>query len=321
MEPPTINYVLIEDRKNIWEDYKYILDEQFPNLKAHKRSRFLESFKEMEDNLYEAIIEGKLDLIISDISLTLDTKYKETFISKLLINVFKRLTPPQKRTINRKGMGLILVTQFPEDNLATIIGEDILFLNQFFQDWSFIKNENFETKIADKLNEFTTNFTYTPNGWYHNDRLDNYVHHQDSKEITFYLKDEPTISIRGRNIIAITTDLLYYHQKDDLQSVIQIVAHEIELADFMKETKTAFILDGRDMDNHFYDAAIVYFLPIRNRRNGIPEVIINSTQAWRSNCLNRGRLLTLDKDKTIQFKCSFPILNQFIDNRYPRLNQ
>ncbi len=316
-----IHYLLIEDRKNIWEDFNYILDVEFSDLKAHKRNRYIESFTDMENNLYEAIIEGELDLIISDISLTLDTKNKETFISQLLINVFKRLTPSQKKTINRKGMGLILVTQFPEDNLATIIGEDILFLNQFFQDWSFIKNEDFETKIADKINEFTTNFEHTSNGWYHNDRLDDYAH-QNSKEITFYLKNKPTIRVRGKNIIAITTTLLYYfNQNDEQQEEVQIVAHEKELTDFMKETKTTFILDGRDMDNHFYDDAIIYFLPIRNRKNRIPEIIINTTHPWRSKGLNRGRLLTLNSNKTIQFNCSFPILNKFIDKHYPKLNR
>lgn len=317
----TINYILIEDRKNIWEDYQYMLDDKFSNLKPHKRSRYIESFRDMEDNLYAAIIDGNLDLIISDISLSFDTSDKNTFISQLLKNIFDRLNYTQKKAIVHKGMGLILVTQFPEDNLATIIGEDMAFLNTSFKGWSFLKKEDFSTRIAAAITHFRTNFTSTSNGWYHNDHLDTHFHNNNFAEIHFYLRDGPKITLRGQDIIAITTEILYYFDQNEAgQKIVQQIAHEKDFETFLQETNTMPILDGRDPDNHFYDTAIVYFLPIRNRRNGTPETIINATHKWRRQGRNRGRTLILDEDRTIRFDCSFSILNTFIDKQYPRLN-
>ena len=320
---PTINYILIEDRGPLWKKYNGILKKQFPNLTPHKRSSFIESFKDMEDNLYEAIIGGDLDLIISDISLSYETSNKDTFISRLLQNILKRLNSSQKRFLAHKGMGLILVTQFPENNLATIIGEDIKFLNRFFQDWSFLKKADFEEKITKKVNLFTENFTHTSNGWYHNDKLENHFNKPAINEYSFLLENGLTIKINGPNIIALSEQV--NHKKEKVRTLhffdennqVKVVIHTKEMEAFLDKTNTVPIPDGRDKENQFYEKSTVYFLPIRNRR----KVIINATKNWRSRCLNRGRqLILLEKNMSILFNCSFPILNTFIDKHYRRLN-
>lgn len=310
-----ITYLLIEDRKNMWQEYQSILAEQCPDLQPHPNNKFFDSFKKIEDNIYQAILSSNVDLIISDISLSYDTKDKSTYISQLLRNVVKRLNDKKHRVLARKGIGLILVTLFPKDNLSIILAEDLSFLGDHFRHWSFFESEHFEEKIEEKLQKFKDHFIETPVGWYREDLLENYRHSMAINQFNFYLANQRLI--RGQDIIALTqNEVTYLHNGQIVQNT-----HNEDLQSFMEKTGTYRICDGRSLEEKKSFHRIkesIYFLHIRNRK---PLTLINLEHAWRIERLNRGRRLTLIVDDVrVGYNCSFPILDDFLDtSKFPRI--
>ena len=324
-------YLLIEDRRNKWEEYAEILEKQFSNfLHPHESNRYLEKYQDIQQNLTEAIKSTELDLIISDISLSIDTKDPDFFVTKMLREILDQFNHKRERQYRnlflRKGVALVLVTQFDEHNLSTIIDRDHDFLSKYFT-WSYIPAEDFEDRIGEKIENFEKDFTETPSGWYHNNHLDEYTHLLGNKIIKVIWHNRIR-EVRLRDVIAITREPVSSESDSLIEKVLFIEnSHEVRhkflkgelhmgLADFLEITKPHIFLNGRETDHIFQSTSeTTYMLHVRNRD---PFTLINVHHNWESRPRNRGRMLTLRGIDDYQCQVSFDSLNRYIDAKIPR---
>ena len=119
--------------------------------------------------------------------------------------------------------------------------------------------------------------------------------------------------IRAQNVISVTNTAVTY--LDDGQLVTH--PHNKTIDDFLQETATYRIIGGRNTDEQFHRIQeSIYFLHIRQRN---PFTVINLNHTWCVKKLNRGRKLILTiGDNTVEYNCSFPILDDFLDSSFGR---
>ena len=324
-----VKYLIIDDVFDQWDGYNLYLKEHqkvnqdsipLKNLVSHEKNMHIRGgYNEIKVHLKEILETDELSLLITDISLGGQDNSTDPriWITTLLQELIKE-SEIIKKILERRGLGLILVTQHHSNILNRIIQDNQNFLNQYFPStWRYISSEEFEDSIVDSVEDLSKYFEELNGRWFHIQNRDEFFHKigLESKYFTSN-EDDKILKLNLSQIVSLeilnTHSLITYVEENTLKTFLtsDFKRHDEDLFSDLKDDFgiTNLSAFGRnDLPDAFYPEN-EYFLQIRARN---PLSFINNSIDWRIENSGHGRLLEY-MGKVL--KCSFPSLNDHFNS-------
>lgn len=329
------NYLLVEDNETQWKTYNKVWlqpwiaakieergindhsreEQMFSSLEAHPKNHYLPNLEAIKDNISAALLDGNLDLLISDIALGGEENYMEdtAWIDKVLMQIIQE-SPKIQAILNRRNMGLVIMTRHSSDIVANFIQRAQVFLNTWFPGWVFLTKNNFIEGFQGKFNELATSYQVVRGRWCHLAKVTDYINHLNGGMVHQF-EWRKDVNIMRQQIIAIeatatTATIVYADNPMNPTQVLRFVADGYDVKAIKAEFADAFTLLNNGLPEGF-DPEEAYFLHIRENN---PFTLINQNFIWNATSANHGRILTLDNARDqngnpIQVHCRFECLN------------
>lgn len=306
--------LLLEDHRMFFLDYKDRIEESFSKKLDLVNTEYTRTFQKMEDLTFIYLVNASIDILILDISLS--KKYQDNpnyWSPKLLQNVIKRIESQGKNLLKRKGIAVVFMTAYIEDQYETQMrGNFADLLNLEYLYTASIRKNEFEKDLKLFLEKFKQNFMLTANG--------NWIMRNLA---TFYLKELGEIDflqltnsdeIVLRQIIALEIDgdgngTVWYHRNNEVITA-RFAANINNISNLLN---LFYVNNGRDTqvrENFEKIVDTVHFIHISER----PFRVVNARKRWiySGRKSGHGKTLTLyGEQKHREFDCTFDTYNRW----------